>query len=588
MSRSIVRTVSSASFLVLVALAWWLLAPPQLGGRTSYAVIYGVSMEPRFHSGDLVLLRQQPNYQVGEIVGYHSTKLGKPVMHRIVKYQDGRYWFKGDNNNFVDPEQPMASQLFGREWIRLPGFGSALEKLHQPRNAAILGGLAALFVLGGGSLRARRRRRRSGPGVDLPAPPAPGQALAVTQELAAVQPAATPPVQPQLQSAAPAGPEGSAEEPARPSSPDPRWVVPALAVITALGLAGVAAMSIVGIIAYTRPPTTVVTQTNLYTQRGTFGYSGVAPVGTIYDHSRLHPGDAVFANLVKRFDVNFHYGLSALASASVSGKARLDATLTDGHGWNRRLSLAPTERFSGSNTTVSGSVNVDEVMSLIRRFEDLTGDHSTAYQLLVTPHVAVHGIVGDQLVKEAFTPTLTFEVTSSRLRLAGGADGANDNTLVRTRSGTGTTTRQHSLGSLGISTARRAALIGLPASILLALIGGYLFLVARNNDEVSLIRRRYGAWIIDVAPSTRAAHVERRVESIDALARIAERYERLILHEQRERAHAFLVEDGGLVYRYDAQERTSWRLDRAQQTATTESGSPVGAAASTHPEQTEQ
>jgi hypothetical protein len=39
---------------------------------------------------------------------------------------------------------------------------------------------------------------------------------------------------------------------------------------------------------------------------------------------------------------------------------------------------------------------------------------------------------------------------------------------------------------------------------------------------------------------------------MDALVRVAERYDRLILHEQRGDVHAFLVDDGGLVYRYDA------------------------------------
>jgi hypothetical protein len=219
----------------------------------------------------------------------------------------------------------------------------------------------------------------------------------------------------------------------------------------------------------------------------------------------------------------------------------------------------------------------------------VTGEHSTEYQLLVTPHVSVNGVVGEQLVHETFTPSLLFELTQTRLRLASGADGANTNTLIRSRSGTGTTTQHHKLGSLGIATARHAALIGLPASILLALLGGYLFLVARANDEVSAIQRRYGGWLIDVAPSDRPQHVERNVENIDALARIAERYERLILHEQRERAHTYLVEDGGLVYRYDAHEKGSWRFDRGHSAVPegekVDQGAPAGSMGSEPTEQ---
>jgi hypothetical protein len=37
---------------------------------------------------------------------------------------------------------------------------------------------------------------------------------------------------------------------------------------------------------------------------------------------------------------------------------------------------------------------------------------------------------------------------------------------------------------------------------------------------------------------------------MDALARLAQRYERLILHERRDEGDAFLVEDDGVVYAY--------------------------------------
>jgi signal peptidase I len=556
MSKSILRTVSSASFLVLVVLAWWMLAPPQLGGRTSYAVIYGISMEPRFHHGDLVLLRQQPDYHVGEIVGYHSERLGKPVMHRIVKIHDGRYWFKGDNNDFLDPEHPLASQLFGREWVRLPGFGTALETLHTPRNAALLGGLAALFVLLGGGARARRRRRRPVRAAQHPGGAVAAAAVPTASALAVTAPPAATVQQPQRSEPAP-GPAAS-----RPPSSRRAPLVPVSAAIIALGLAGVAAMSIVGIVAYTRPPTRVVTQTDLFVQHGTFGYSAHAPVGAVYDHSNLRPGDALFPNLVHTFDVGFKYAFQTFERAHVSGKTQLVAKLTDGRGWTRRFSLAPPRRFSGARTAVHGAVDLDRVMTLVRGFEKATGEHSTEYELLVTPRVDTQGFVGDESIDEHFMPTLTFDLTDTRLRLATTADGASDNGLQRTRSGTGTTKREQKLGSLGVSTARRAALIGLPTSIFIALLGGFLFLVTRGNDEVASIRRRYGAWLIDVAASHRAPELERRVESIDALARIAERYERVILHEQRDRQHSFLVEDDGLVYRYDATEKTPWRFER--------------------------
>ena len=51
---------------------WYFFAPPALGGSTTYVFTDGVSMEPRFHTGDLVLVRSQSSYHVGEIVAYRN------------------------------------------------------------------------------------------------------------------------------------------------------------------------------------------------------------------------------------------------------------------------------------------------------------------------------------------------------------------------------------------------------------------------------------------------------------------------------------------------------------------------------------
>src|SRR5204862_6149425 len=76
-------------------------------------------------------------------------------------------------------------------------------------------------------------------------------------------------------------------------------------------------------------------------------------------------------------------------------------------------------------------------------------------------------------------------------------------------------------------------------------------LLGRRGEEVTSIQRRYGHCLVEIAPGERPAGVEGRVATMDALARIAERYERLILHERRDGLDAFLVEDGGIVYRHD-------------------------------------
>lgn len=127
--------------------AWTYLAPPQVGGSTSFAIVDGASMVPTFHRDDLVLLRGARTYRVGDIVAYHSSLIHRVVLHRIVAIHGGRYTFKGDNNSFLDPEQPARSELIGKRWVMIPGAGRVVGVLRTPLVAAAFA--AVLVVLFG-------------------------------------------------------------------------------------------------------------------------------------------------------------------------------------------------------------------------------------------------------------------------------------------------------------------------------------------------------------------------------------------------------------------------------------------------------
>jgi len=154
--RTIFRLVLVAA---LIGLGWLYLAPPQLGGRTTYVIADGTSMLPHYHAGDLVVLRKESSYTVGEVAAYHNHQLGVVVMHRIVAIKGGRYSFKGDNNNFVDSSQPTESQIVGTELVHVPGAGRLLLTLRDPAIAAGLLGLLWLTSFSAPQ-RSRRQRRR--------------------------------------------------------------------------------------------------------------------------------------------------------------------------------------------------------------------------------------------------------------------------------------------------------------------------------------------------------------------------------------------------------------------------------------------
>ena len=163
-TRPAIRPLASLALtLALIGAAWLVLAPPQLGGSTSFVVVDGSSMLPHLRGSDLVALRPASTLEVGDVVGYRSELLGRVVLHRITAIDDGRYVLKGDNNSFIDPDRPGRSEIIGQVWFHVPRCGHVIAWLHVPW---VLAALAAFFVLviGFDRPRARSRGEREGAG----------------------------------------------------------------------------------------------------------------------------------------------------------------------------------------------------------------------------------------------------------------------------------------------------------------------------------------------------------------------------------------------------------------------------------------
>jgi hypothetical protein len=305
-------------------------------------------------------------------------------------------------------------------------------------------------------------------------------------------------------------------------------------------------------------------------QRGAFSWSAPAPVGAVYQRPSLRSADPVFLRLVHALAVRFSYRVHSRDTAAFAGDAALDAVLSDGSGWRRRLVVAPRRAFHGGRVTLAGTLDLDALTRAVTLFEAKTGVHNPAYHLELAPRVHVHGVAGDRAIREAFSPPLAFDLDELRLQLAHPPGGAS-NALVRTKSLDGTRTTTSTLALFGrrvtVSGARRFALALAGAGLGLALAACALLLLRRRDDELETIQRRFGDLIVPVTPGLQRNSSEHKVATIDALVRIAERYDRLILHETRGGGHSFLVDDAGVVYRYDIgsppEETTEIRLDAA-------------------------
>jgi signal peptidase I len=166
--RRLVANLAFAILFIAACAAWFVaLRPAPLGGPATYVIVRGVSMEPTYHAGDLVIVRRRPDYRVGDIVAYtipaDEVGGGLSVIHRIVGgSRDTGFETKGDNNAASDPWRPTLGQIEGTAWLVLPKTGAILSSLRAPITLASFAAAAAVAMViywqGGREERERQRR----------------------------------------------------------------------------------------------------------------------------------------------------------------------------------------------------------------------------------------------------------------------------------------------------------------------------------------------------------------------------------------------------------------------------------------------
>jgi len=506
--RSLTRVFAGALGLLLLAAGWLFFGPTQVGGTTSYAVIVGTSMEPMLHRGDLAVIREESTYRVGDVVLYEAPELGSNVLHRIVRVQNGRFVLKGDNNDFLDSEEPTEAQIVGKLWLSAPQVGRVTDWLHKPSHAALLVGLATLLALGGGAGIGAARRRRS-----------PGET---------------------------ARPERAPRSPSGPSG-DP---------LPLLGALGVACLlfALLAIVSFTRPVTVTKPVAEAYVHQGRFEYSAAVRRNQVYPDGRVTTGEPIFLRLVPRLGVTFEYRLEARQPVQASGRVRLDARLSDGRGWERLIELAPERSFRGDHVSVRGTIDLRAIQALVDDVRALTGSGPGTYTLSVLPRVTVAGKAGRDPIDATFAPSLPFDLGDLRLQPNLQASGAGVGPFAPREAGGGThvTAGRLELGalSLPVRTARRLSLIGFIASLLLGALALAALLQRYRGEENERIAARYAHLLLPVRSRPHEWARATDLADIGSLVRLAEQHERMIFHFSEGDEHSYVVDDAGSLFRY--------------------------------------
>jgi signal peptidase len=152
-SRTRRRRILSLVLLSLPLLGWFIwLRPEFAGGRVDYIIVGGRSMLPTLHGGDLVVVRKQSAYKVGDVVAYHIPDglfRGRRVIHRIVGGDAvNGFVMRGDNNADEDLWQPRQFNVEGKLWKRVPAAGRLVALARAPALlAAVVGGFAFALAM---------------------------------------------------------------------------------------------------------------------------------------------------------------------------------------------------------------------------------------------------------------------------------------------------------------------------------------------------------------------------------------------------------------------------------------------------------
>jgi signal peptidase I len=487
------------NFILMIGLGvmWIVFAPTRMGGRASYVMVNGISMEPGYHLGDLTIMRRASDYQVGEIVTYHDSQMQAYVIHRIIAVEQDQFVLKGDNNSWIDAYRPTRDEIIGKLWLHIPKLGRAFQWLRVPLNLAltvlVLGGVLMVNMMMKTDRQKSRHHLRRDPGEMF----------------------------------------------------ESGVLLFGFFILVFLGM---------GIFALTRPLTRPAGNID-YQQEGHFSYTA-AGTPLLYDTEMVRSGEPVFPRLTCFLHASFTYNLTGAQLQSVSGSYQMIARVMDEQsGWQRSIPLNQPAAFTGNTFSTASAVDLCQIITLVNTLEQETGLRANQYSLEIIPQVQMNASAAGNQISAAFEPRLVFRFDEVHFSLSSPQGQDDPLNFMQKGSAQNANIEANTITILGwnaeISTLRLVAFVGLALSASgLLLLGMRIFSTAQKGQE-ALIRLKYGNLLVnvyerDIPPSSSSIDVT----TIDELAKLAERHNTVILHMALNFIHYYLVQCNGVTYRF--------------------------------------
>ena len=150
-SRKVYSVLFNTVMVVLIAAVVFMIWPVPYGGRVTIARVVGTSMQPMYHTGDVVMaVKPLGDYHVGDVVVY-VAKVGNTsgyIVHKIVgQNANGTFVLKGVNKKDKDPWDVPAANIRGKVVFLIPQGARYIGLLHNRWGTAVILGLLVTALL---------------------------------------------------------------------------------------------------------------------------------------------------------------------------------------------------------------------------------------------------------------------------------------------------------------------------------------------------------------------------------------------------------------------------------------------------------
>jgi hypothetical protein len=192
---------------------------------------------------------------------------------------------------------------------------------------------------------------------------------------------------------------------------------------------------------------------------------------------------------------------------------------------------------------------------LAQSMEAGTDFHPGAYTLTVSPNIRLTGDLAGRALDASFNPSLPFIYDRIHFYLLQNAE--QGNSLNPTEAGALSDERQtaNTILLLGmevpVPAMRWFAILGLLGSLAAVVLLGMKVQAVSKGNPIGFIRIRYSSMLVDIQ-QTMLVNIADIVDvgSIDDLAKLAEKFNAMILHSENGNSHTFYVRVEGATYRF--------------------------------------